>query len=173
MKEALVKRVDLTSEAYAVEASSSVIAAGVLLADWRWPVAVGWGVVAGIAAGAAIQATRLLRMPEPDANDVNLLCLDIGEEKQDAPTTDLDDEATTAFGILLATIAIPFVVAYVLIRMALTYVVPLGIVWLAAAQTDAHWLRAALVAVTCVLISLAHELAVVHPLARRYDVDIG
>lgn len=166
-------RLHLRSEVAAVEASTAVFAACILLLGLSPAAAIGWGVLAGLVAATALQVLRLLPT-RPAGNEVNLLGFDpsrgdlLGQKGATA-----EKKRFTPAGVFIVAIASPLIIASVVIRFALLYLVPTVIVAaLALTVSDLHPVRVLGVWGFAVLASLANEYAVVRPLAQRSDVPL-
>ena len=166
-------RLHLRAEAVATEAAVSVFLTCVLLVGMRLWFAVGWSVVAGLLGAAAVQALRLAK-DRPDEARVDLLGINAsGEESpDDTSRPPAENDSPTILGNILAAVAVPFVAVFVLLRLALLYLIPSSVVVIGVAVTHASPLRAGAAWVLSVLAALANELVLVQPLARRHNVSL-
>lgn len=169
-------RLLLRSEVTALEAGVSVFLAGNLLLGLGVWAAAGWGVLGALVGIAAIQALRLAP-DRPKGTEVEVKLFGGGGDS-DAASPDPGEIKTepgppTAVGNVLAAIAMPFVAAYVLIRIALVYVVPTVVIAVACAVGgQATFLKTAIAWLLSLGASAANEYAVVRPLARRAGVSL-
>lgn len=175
-------RLNLRSEVIAVEASVSVLLSCVLLLGTDLAYAFGWAAVAGLVGVAAIQTLRLLPQRQ-DSPSVNLLGVDIDNSGGGGRREDDEGESgsATAFGWVLVVLAMPFIVAVVVIRFAVLYLVPTIVVTVAAlvaVETGGGllgWQVAVAVVVAwggSVALSAANERLVIHPVAERKGISL-
>lgn len=166
-------RLHLKSEGVAVEAAAAAALVCVLVTKSGVLTTLAWTGVCAASAFACLQALRLwVRRCAPEDHDVDLVGFN-SRERSPAPWEVPNDEPAALFGTVLAAVAIPFVVAYVVVRAAMIYLIPTVAVLVGASVVeDVHPVRLVLVWVLAVGVAVANEFAVIIPYARRHGVEL-
>lgn len=131
------------------------------------------GTAAGLAAaGVALWWRRRHPhdIPEPQLVDVDVQAARRKALGLDDETSDGDaDEGWDLTGILLAAVFVPL---FALFMLLLTGLVPLLLIIGIHAASGSDWLQVGVAFGLCLLVSLCVEFGAVHPLAKRWGIDI-